>query len=483
MRRLAIALLFLLLNSALHATIPWPIVPFDSAQPIGNSYGEYQNYGGAPYMHPGIDILHPAGTHVYAVKAGWVKAVLTTAAELHWRVAIGDSPGADSCNGWLYAHLDEPTIPVTVGQHVDSGQFLGDLVQWPIANFHHCHFVKIRNAGTTWSSNWLFVGNALDELVNIDDFAAPYFVDFSFGVPFRFCADNSVIFFNIGASVSGDVDIIAHAQDRVGHPTWVLSPYAMGYEIYSDSVLLGPYTSFTFTGKLLWDQATQAIYKESGPCVSYGDYDERQFYEIITNRDNDPLITPSDISGKWATGQIPNDTYTIKAWAKDRYGTITWDSMEVVTANYYNIAGTVSTSDGNPYNDQVFVSVPYSGASDSTAISGSFLLPSQPAGRYTVTTSRVGYQSRSTIYDVFNNLNLAIVLSPAPFVNGDVDHDGIVNVSDVVYLINFIFAAGAYPVPWAAGVNIDPSPNINISDVVYLIDYVFGNGPPPGGAE
>jgi hypothetical protein len=306
-------------------------------------------------------------------------------------------------------------------------------------------------------------------------------VDYAIDAPFRFCADNSNVFFNLGAALSGNVDIVAHAQDKVGHPTWVLSPYAMGYAIYSDSVYQGPFTSFVFSGKLLWDQATEAIYKEAGPCVSKGDYEQRQFHEIITNHDSDWLVESSDVSGKWATGQIPNDDYTVKVWVKDRSGNVTWDSMQVDTRNYYNIAGTVTTSDGNPFFEDAVVTIPYTSANDSTTISGGFAFASQPAGRYAVEVSRAGYQTKSTIYDVFSNLNLAIVLDPAPILDGDVDHNGMVNISDAVYLVNFIFSGGHYPVPWAAGANIDGNPVVNISDVVYLLNYIFGEGPPPGG--
>ena len=72
-------------------TINWPLKPFDTPRALGNSYGEYQFYGGSPYYHPGIDILGQDGDSVFAVKSGYVKAVLTTSASLHWRVAIGDS--------------------------------------------------------------------------------------------------------------------------------------------------------------------------------------------------------------------------------------------------------------------------------------------------------------------------------------------------------------------------------------------------------
>ncbi len=481
MYRIVLLSFIILINSTTYAVIPWPFEPFDSAQPIGNSYGEYQDYGGGAYLHPGIDILHPAGTPVYAVKSGWVKAVLTTAADLHWRVAIADCDGADSCDGWLYAHLDAQTIAVSEGDHVDSGQFLGNIVTWPNADFHHCHFVKIRNAGLTWTADWLFVGNPLDELVNAEDTTAPVILNVGPGAPFRFCKDNTNFFFPIGGPLNGNVDIVAEALDRVGHPTWMLSPYAMGYDIYSDSVHLGPYTSFVFSGLLQWDQVQHVIYKNSGPCNSAGDYDQRVFYEILTNHDDDSLVELSDTTGKWATGQAPNDTYRVRVWARDQHGNTAWDSMTVATANFYDIGGTVTTSDDCPVNSGSLVTVTLSGAQASTAVDGSFGIASQPAGRYRIIASREGYQTCSEIYEVLSPRNLSIMLEPAPYVNGDVDNSGNVDISDAVYLIQFIFNDGPAPKPWSAAMQIDGDPAVDISDVVYLIGYIFGGGPPPEG--
>ena len=147
--------------------IDWPIQPRTEAHPLGNSYGEYQNYGTGNYLHPGIDILSQPYEPVFAVKSGYVKTVLTTGGDNYWRVAIGDSSGTVPCDGWLYAHLDQWSIQVLEGQHVNEGQYLGDLVTWPVANFHHLHFSKIRNTGQPWNSNWDFVGNPLEELTDM----------------------------------------------------------------------------------------------------------------------------------------------------------------------------------------------------------------------------------------------------------------------------------------------------------------------------
>jgi hypothetical protein len=58
----------------------------------------------------------------------------------------------------------------------------------------------------------------------------------------------------------------------------------------------------------------------------------------------------------------------------------------------------------------------------------------------------------------------------------DVNGDGVVNVADVFYLINYLFAAGPYP-PGIANVSGDSA--VNIADVFYLINYLFAGGPPP----
>ena len=62
---------------------------------------------------------------------------------------------------------------------------------------------------------------------------------------------------------------------------------------------------------------------------------------------------------------------------------------------------------------------------------------------------------------------------------GDANGDGIIDISDVVYLIEYIFQGGPAPVPvfWAG--DVDCSRDIDISDCVYLIDYIFAGGPPP----
>jgi len=60
---------------------------------------------------------------------------------------------------------------------------------------------------------------------------------------------------------------------------------------------------------------------------------------------------------------------------------------------------------------------------------------------------------------------------------GDANVDGKVTVSDVVYLINFLFKGG--PEPWMAYSDANGDGKVTVSDVVYLINYLFKGGPPP----
>jgi hypothetical protein len=61
---------------------------------------------------------------------------------------------------------------------------------------------------------------------------------------------------------------------------------------------------------------------------------------------------------------------------------------------------------------------------------------------------------------------------------GDCTGDEVIDASDVVYLLNYLFAGGPPPDPLAAGdCNCDFV--VDISDVVWLLNYLFHGGPPP----
>jgi len=83
----------------------------------------------------------------------------------------------------------------------------------------------------------------------------------------------------------------------------------------------------------------------------------------------------------------------------------------------------------------------------------------------------VCYDSQCSDVDIFET---RVVITSA---TGDANADCSVNVSDAVWIINYVFSGGEAPLPYEAGdVNCDDK--VNVSDAVYIINYVFIPGSP-----
>jgi photosystem II stability/assembly factor-like uncharacterized protein len=85
-------------------------------------------------------------------------------------------------------------------------------------------------------------------------------------------------------------------------------------------------------------------------------------------------------------------------------------------------------------------------------------------------------------FSYFTNITKAGVASLSilaqPFKYGDANGDRQITITDVVYLINYLFKGGPPSNHWeAADANCDGK--VSVSDVVYLINYIFKGGPPP----
>ena len=67
-------------------------------------------------------------------------------------------------------------------------------------------------------------------------------------------------------------------------------------------------------------------------------------------------------------------------------------------------------------------------------------------------------------------------------IRGNVDGDAgeTIDISDLVYLVDFIFTGGPTPsCPEEGNIEGDVAENIDISDLVYLVDFIFTGGPTP----
>ncbi len=65
-----------------------------------------------------------------------------------------------------------------------------------------------------------------------------------------------------------------------------------------------------------------------------------------------------------------------------------------------------------------------------------------------------------------------------PFLCGDFDGNGYVNIADAVAITSYVFVTGPPPALMVTA-DADCNGSVNIGDAAYLIAYIFGAGPPP----
>ena len=111
---------------------------------------------------------------------------------------------------------------------------------------------------------------------------------------------------------------------------------------------------------------------------------------------------------------------------------------------------------------------------------------------HAVTDTSVGYPDRaevvalaasgdivvSGITNDFSTLAMTTLRLRPITTSGDADGNGIITISDAVYIINYIFSSGPAPQPPLAA-DADCNGIITISDAVYLTNYIFSGGPAP----
>lgn len=61
---------------------------------------------------------------------------------------------------------------------------------------------------------------------------------------------------------------------------------------------------------------------------------------------------------------------------------------------------------------------------------------------------------------------------------GDVNYNGEVTISDLTYLVDYLFQGGPPP-PCPEEADVNASGDIGISDITYMVDYLFQGGPVP----
>ena len=93
-----------------------------------------------------------------------------------------------------------------------------------------------------------------------------------------------------------------------------------------------------------------------------------------------------------------------------------------------------------------------------------------------------GYYISATGVDQSSHVGEGVThayVSCQSYVSGDVNGDESVSVSDVVWLLNYIFASGPEPLPLLLNGDVNCDESVNVSDAAWLLNYIFSGGPPP----
>jgi hypothetical protein len=310
-------------------------------QPIGNSYNEMQEYTpGSMYPHPGVDLLGTYLQNTHSVKSGYVKAILTTSGQYHWRIAISNNNTSSYSQGYLYAHLEQSTIPYIVGDSVNMGDVIGQLVNFPVTGFVHCHFARIGCTGTTWSGNWRTYDNPLSYMTNFFDTIPPTFENTINNDVFAF-RDLSGNYLSFD-SLYGNVRVISKVHDRINSSwncdvhnlrysvsplsqplTMLLDSLAFNYHYHNDFYYAGP----TYLTLL------KTVYSRDFTCFSTANYNVRDFYHIVTSSDGNDTITGNDSLQVFNTLNLANGFYIFRVVATDPAGNTSRDSMVIKIVN------------------------------------------------------------------------------------------------------------------------------------------------------
>jgi len=268
-----------------HGVYDWPFnVPFT----IGWNIQSYQNYGGTPYFHHGIDIMAPNGTDVFHRAGGQVVNVenYQPGNDLYWEVAILDPDGYL----WQYHHIDKNTIPQsikdkwaeykanpTTGGAIPPNTYIGDVVYWTVVTFgkrfNHIH-LNIFEAGGSYVNGFEF-------LTPLDDDDPPEIL----GVGLL---KSGAVY--SGNEIRGDYSLYAHVRDLVLDDVFWLPPYEVTFSVDS-----GPATSVWRFDTLPGgpdDKAYLNDYYVVPPTC--GDYSCREFYIDLGFIRDSQYVFPSD---------------------------------------------------------------------------------------------------------------------------------------------------------------------------------------------
>lgn len=109
-------------------------------------------------------------------------------------------------------------------------------------------------------------------------------------------------------------------------------------------------------------------------------------------------------------------------------------------------------------------------------------IPGQPEGKriyyYIEAVANSSKTARKPIVAPDWAYNFLVKSTTCLAMPGDANGDGKVNLSDIIFQVNYVFKGGIPPDPFCRG-DDNADEKINLSDIIYVVNYIFKAGPAP----
>lgn len=328
------ALILALLPGPASAQHGWPVEPTGSEHPIGNSFGEFQNFGGV-YQHTGIDILvtprfttagtvDPAAPWIVATVGGTPTSLSDTAGTIYNGTILTGTDGIT----YRYWHLQgasydaDYVLAFNNGTAVAAGDHIAQVVRWSSCGYHHLHYDQLN--ATSYLS-------PLADITPNPDPPAPDISAIHLGRPgttpwtaFTPAAPGAC------TVVSGAVDVVPQLRDRDDAASTLAGAATVGaYDLrWRACPDASPTCAWNATHRLdemplAWGGAgnagSAAQFSVTSPWVSDSDYCAATWaYPVATHWSGG---TPSAAT-HWATAGLPSGGYSVSVEATDFAGNV-----------------------------------------------------------------------------------------------------------------------------------------------------------------
>jgi murein DD-endopeptidase MepM/ murein hydrolase activator NlpD len=282
----------------------WPLGT-DGYEPrkLYSTHDQFQEFGGSPSVHQGIDIGACEDEWVYAAASG--RVVLSFPSGVYDGLVVSD--GDDLSKGFKYQHLKD--IQFTTGQCVERDDALGKVRNFtPFSSFDHVHFQFVQKgcgADPPPCDDWVTevdAGNPLLLFPARMDSARPTVHDLgpanSRPGPLLFFKDNDKASALDPNALNGSVDIVGCVTERFPDGAATACPSAAGCS-QGFSTDVAPYR---LTVSVLWDYEASST---SNPCVP-----QRVLYHNSIRLDgpSPDVMTAADLPSFYRSDGVGNYT-------------------------------------------------------------------------------------------------------------------------------------------------------------------------------